>query len=207
MLWKKKRVMPQWEHIGEYYRGKRVYLLNGFIDHEYKLRGVDIPRFDRKDNVWAVNGLWALVPQVSLGFEMHDLGGPSYDALGGMKDFYIEDALKNAKIPVFMPREVPGFVNVLEYPLSRVMKYHGLRAPYFGESLNYCIAFAAMFGVRELVLITGNYPKEVAGERASTEFWCGVAKGRGIRLTKEGNLFRADKWEDFYKPNQYGYRV
>jgi len=197
--------VPAWRHIGQHYTGKQIHLVTGYVDADGNAQGFGTLPDKRAKHIWAVNGLWACIPRVSLGFEMHDLGGPSYDML---PKWYENRCLRDAKIPIFMPEDVPGWSNVHRFPLTEVMRAHNLQRPYFGESLNYCIAFAAMFKVREIIFHGFNYPASphTVGERASTEFWCGIAKANGVKLTPDGDLMKADEWEEFYKPNQYGYR-
>src|SRR3990167_4439325 len=136
-------------------KGKTVHLINGFLDEHHKPRGVDLGDNFIADvmrghapaigeELWCVNGWWHYAPRCTLGFEMHDFGGPSYEAQGEQQPWYMYDVIGKAKIPIFMPRADPRFQHVIEYPLQEVLDYFALKEPYFGESPNYMIAMATM---------------------------------------------------------------
>lgn len=203
------------DDLREKHRGKTVRFISAYVDRSGNSAGIKHSPPPPEDGmlVWTINGWWMKYPYCSLGFEMHDFGGPSYDAMEEYKEAYIEQALRCSDIPVFMPRESAGFPNVHRYPIEEVLDFYGIPDPYFGESPNYAIALAGMWGVKRLDLwgfyYPFGYPK--AGERASTEFWIGMASGKtGMQITignpQENNLLTPDPWEEFYHPMKYGYR-
>ena len=206
----------KWDEAVKGMRGRPIHLISAFVtDGEW--HGInsipDIGHLGADDLIWTINGFWKYLPNCDLGFEMHDFGGPSYEAMDD-PEWYYEECLRKAKCPVFMPREDARFPQVIEYPLDEILRFYSMR-PYFGESPNYCIALAGMLECPQLTLHGFGYPNgyKKQGERASTEFWLGMVKSRGTKITAifDGNdntrlVLTPDEWEDFYEPRMYGYR-
>ena len=119
------------------------------------------------------------------------------------------------KIPVFTSKAYPEYPFMVDYPLEKVLDFH--KIGYFSETIAYAVAFAIMCEVKELHFYgtdyltfeqyeQGNRGDEI-GTRAGTEFWCGVAHARGVKLLRHTN-------SEFLKPqnsnpdimdNFYGY--
>ena len=195
--------------------GATVHLLSAFVAYEGETRkwmGLDEPlhKPPAYEFTWAMNGWWIHVPWCDLGFEMHDFGGPSYEAMGEGGHDYVDKIIGRALVPIFMPRADSRFPHVLVYPLQEVCEFFKLKEPYFGESTNYMIALATLWGVRRLVFHGFQYDPGYlkGGERASTEFWCGIAHSHGVVLDvlPGQNLLWPDPWEDFYEDRIYGYK-
>jgi len=200
--------MKLWQEIAEEYKGKDIQLVSGPCPTPSKKRWeTEMDWSETRDTVWSNNGLWFNIPECTLGFEMHDFGGPSFDAHPNKK-WYLEK-LRTSTIPVFMPHAHPDFPGVVEFPLDEVVAR--FKVKYFGESTNYMIAFAILAEAESITLALGfdHLPgSRVPGERASSEFWCGIAHMSGVRIiVPEGaTALRPDQWEYFYDPRAYGYK-
>jgi len=181
--------------LARLYNRATIHLVNGFLDADGAPCGVNegddfiIEALQGTapadgEHLWCINGWWGHVPMCDLGFEMNDFGGPSYEAMGEMSKWYVDTVIGQSAIPIFMPRVDERFPHVMSYPLEDVCAYFGLPEPYFGESPNYMIALATMWGASELVFHGFCYPPgyQKIGERASTEFWCGIAHAHGVKL-------------------------
>ena len=87
-----------------------------------------------------------------------------------------------ANHPIVSCAKVEGIDNIIEYPLEKVVRHFGLRTPYFAETINYIMAWGIMIGVKSFEFHGVDYFNARDSERASNEFWAGVAKGRGIEI-------------------------
>src|SRR3990167_2756913 len=206
---------PPASGLRDKYLGSTVHLLSAYVEYESQLpnwMGMDEPLHKPASGefTWAINGWWFHVPWCDLGFEMHDFEGPSYKAMGAGVEDYLHQIIGQAAVPIYMPRADLRFPHVLAYPLQEVCEFFKLQEPYFGESPNYMIALATMWGVDRLVFHGFQYPPGYmkGGERASTEFWCGIAHSHGVTLDvlPGQNLLWPDPWEDFYEDRIYGYK-
>jgi len=195
------------ESLAAYYKGKKIAIMgNGpsviFTDSRGQRAGkADFSQY--KYPIWAVNGGWHYHPNTALGFQMDDIKGPAI-LDHPTPDWYV-GLVQNSTIPIITSKEYPDYPTTLAYPLEDIIRFHGLA--YFAESINYMLALAIMWGVSEIDFFGCDYNPERAHERASTEFWCGMARQSGIKLNVPPNsaLLKAVHEEPFYMPGFYGY--
>lgn len=153
--------------------------------------------------MWVVNGGWFYHPTASMGFQMDDLKGPSIESHPNPQ-WYLQ-LVRSATIPIFTTHYYEEFPATIAFPLQDCIKYFG--TTYFAESINYMIALAIMFGVKEIQFYGADYGGTRPQERAATEYWIGIAHRSGIQVTvsPQSELMKA-KWdEEYYMPSFYGY--
>lgn len=155
--------------------------------------------------VWTVNGGWNLHPYSELGFMMDDWASIAHDTDSRTREEKAE-ALRQCKIPVLTTTRYAEFDCLIEYPLEKVIKK--LKQGYFGETTSYMIAFAIFCEASEIHMTGTDYSGCKAAERASTEFWCGYAAAKGIKVvTNTKSHFMCTQLDDRnnHVPNFYGY--
>jgi hypothetical protein len=119
---------------------------------------------------WAINYFH---PKADILFEIHPESHPYHDKLAHER--------ANARligIPV---------ITQADYPLDVVMQEFG--TDYLGSSTDYLIACAILYGKDEIHLygVSMDDRGDHYEKRCATDFWCGVAIGRGIKVTVHGN--------------------
>ena len=72
------------------------------------------------------------------------------------------------------------------FPLEECVKEFGI--PYFNNTISYMIAYALLKGAKEIDTYGVNQASssEYFYEKASVEYWLGVASGRGVKVTING---------------------
>ena len=72
------------------------------------------------------------------------------------------------------------------FPLEECVKEFGI--PYFNNSISYMIAYALLKGAKEIDTFGVNQASssEYFYEKSSVEYWLGIASGRGVRVTING---------------------
>lgn len=90
-----------------------------------------------------------------------------------------EQWLREAPIPIYMVERVPRIPNSVRYPIERVMDGH---LDYFTSTVAFGLALAIQegfthIGLYGIDLIVGD---EYFYQKPCTEFWIGVAHGKGI---------------------------
>ena len=72
------------------------------------------------------------------------------------------------------------------FPLEECIKEFGI--PYFNNTISYMIAYALLKGAKEIDTYGVNQASnsEYFFEKASVEYWLGVASGRGVQVTING---------------------
>ena len=165
------------EQIAAEYRGSEIAILGNGPTMIYRndqggvVGKADFSQYPHP--IWSINGGWHYHPNSRLGFMMDDLKGP---ALSEHPDppWYLA-LTQQATIPILTSKAYPEFPAQVEFPLADVMRFFELA--YFAESINYMIAFAVMIGVERIEFYGADYLNSRPQERASTEFWAGVAHG------------------------------
>jgi hypothetical protein len=81
-----------------------------------------------------------------------------------------------------MHKGVP-YVDLFTYPLKEIVERFG--TDYFSSTVAFAVALAIHRGVAEIDLygVTLEAPSEYAYQKAGVEYWCGVARGMGIKVT------------------------
>lgn len=74
------------------------------------------------------------------------------------------------------------------YPLAEVMAEFG--TDYFGSSTDWLLAYAIYYGGYDEIHLWGVAMDDKGGHyemRCATDFWCGIAIGRGLKVVVHGN--------------------
>ena len=101
----------------------------------------------------------------------------------------LQDVIKrinNLKIPLIAPYKYAEIPLSEPFPLKECIKIYGM--PYFSNTISYMIAYALLGGAKEINIYGVNQASssEYFYEKASVEYWLGMAVGQGIKLTING---------------------
>ena len=183
------------EEIREKHKGRKLVILaNGpSAMDRVDTKGVDkaliqqmeidrlgyVDMSDVTDNLWTMNGAWYYHPNSTLGFNMDDVSTVIPDGNHPQGEWFMS-LMDKSNIPIMTTTEYEEYSDLVAYPIKEVIRYHNMA--YFAESLNYMLAFAIYCEVSEIELHGADYTDdhECPWERASNEFWLGVAHGKGI---------------------------
>jgi len=144
--------------------------------------GLAIAR-DKGCECWGLNDM--RYPELTMLFEMHDFD----ERIKSTNPVHLE-----TKLPVMMNKMYKEVPNCIKYPMQGILDEFEI--PYFNNTICLMIAFALqtrrfkniyVFGVD----YRGAERPEQEFERPCTEFWLGVAMGRGCNLytSKTTNMF------------------
>jgi len=91
------------------------------------------------------------------------------------------------KIPLICPFRYEEIPLSEPFPIEECAKEFG--APYFSNTIGYMIAFAMLKGAKEIELFGVNQASssEYFYEKAGVEYWLGMAVGRGLKVTINGD--------------------
>ncbi len=145
----------------------------------------DAPYADKSWEIWGLNDLYKFkaaddVVRWDRWFELHD------ETLTGNNDRHsfeqrIEEFAK-WDIPVYLQKKHPAVKCSVEYPLEEAIEQFG---GYYTNTISYMIALAIMEGFEEIGIygIDMSVSEEYNAQRPSCEYYLGIAKGKGIKLT------------------------
>jgi len=90
-------------------------------------------------------------------------------------------------IPLIAPFKYEEIPLSESFPLKECVKRFG--TPYFLNTISYMIAYALLQGAKEISLYGINQASssEYFYEKASVEYWLGIANGLGVKITIYGN--------------------
>ena len=152
---------------------------------------------------------WAIHLNSQLGWAMDNMLGPAMGVYGIERCETRLRSMITASHPIVSCVKIKGIDNIIEYPLKKVLQYYDMVHPYFAETVNYIMAWGIMIGVSSFEFHGVDYWGARASERASNEFWAGVAKGKGIDLivNKESHFLRSGPIDGINRhiPDLYGY--
>ncbi len=154
------------------------------------------------DEIWLVNmGLRAF--QGDLCFAMDDMAvyAETYPKYG--------EAMQRWKQPIITCRAYPHIPATVQYPLEDVLRFIPHTKPFFNTTPAYAVPYAAMIGVKKLILSGCDY-RPMAGHPAIEEgaecltFWLGVCLSLGMEfeITPSSTLMGTCSG-----PQWYGYLV
>lgn len=91
------------------------------------------------------------------------------------------------KVPLIAPFKYEEIPLSEAFPLEECIKEFGM--PYFNNTIAYMIAYAMLKGAKEIDLYGVNQASssEYFYEKASVEYWLGIAVGRGVKVTINGD--------------------
>ena len=174
------------------------------IQHKPEMHVVNFSTYPNP--LWVVNGGWWYHKNASLAFAMDDFMSPD-----GLQNHtnpeWFTELHRTSPIPIITSRAYEDFPASLEFPLEQAL--YETNIAYFAESIDYMIVFAILCGVKTIdffgcdYLETDRFPEE----RSSTEFWCGFAHARGIKLNVSpySKLLKAPVRDKYFKHGFYGY--
>jgi hypothetical protein len=130
--------------------------------------------------IWGVNSTH-LLRNVDRIIDIHDRVKPKEE-----KDQIHMEQLRKKSIPTYSQDEMEGFDNVKKYPLDEIVKEFD--TDYFGSGIDYMIALAIYEGATDIHLygVCMMTESEYAHQKASVEYWVGIARGRGIDIKVHG---------------------
>jgi len=174
------------------------------IQHKPVMHVVNFSKYPNP--IWVVNGGWWYHKNAALAFAMDDFMSPDGLQNHNNPEWFTE-LHRNCEIPIITSRAYEDFPASLDFPLERAL--YETKIAYFAETIDYMLVFAVLCGVSEIdffgcdYLETDRFPEE----RSSTEFWCGYAHAKGIRLNVSpySKLLKAPERDKYFKHGFYGY--
>ena len=148
----------------------------------------DAPFDDPSWEIWGLNDHWNMLPRATRWFEAQDRDHCSKAPVSHNPAMTRYDWLKKCPIPLYMPDHYDDAPMSIAYPLEQVQDYvcdlDPMGRNYFTNSVAYMIALAIYegFDVIHLYGVDMAVGSEFNNQRPSCEFWCGIAKGKGIEL-------------------------
>lgn len=131
-------------------------------------------------------------------FELHDPSTSRYHKPERFKTL--------GKDVVCLPRVAKKY-GTTAYPLAQVKKLSGGRN-YFTSSISYMLALAIYEGNKEIEILGVDLVEdsEYAYQRPCMEYWCGIARGRGVNLhiPRQSALLRHSFVYGQERPKEYG---
>ena len=126
--------------------------------------------YEAEGEKWLINYFH---PSGDVLFEIHPVGHPYHDKLSRDR----ENA-RNYGMTLF---------DYTNFPYKTFMKFFG--TDYFGSSTDWLLAYAVSLDAKEVHLwgVTMDDKGDHYEKRCATDFWCGVAIGRGIKVVVHGN--------------------
>lgn len=95
--------------------------------------------------------------------------------------------INDLKVPLICPYKYEEIPLSEPFPLEECRKVFGL--PYFSNTIGYMIAYALLKGAEEISIYGVNQASsgEYTMEKAGVEYWLGIAVGRGVKITINGD--------------------
>lgn len=95
--------------------------------------------------------------------------------------------INQMKVPLIAPFKYEEIPLSQAFPIHECVKEFG--APYFTNTIAFMIAYALLQGVKEIELFGVNQASsgEYFYEKAGVEYWLGIAVGRGVKVTINGD--------------------
>jgi len=118
----------------------------------------------------------------------------------------VVEKINKLNVPLIAPFRYAEIPKSVAFPLKKATEELGMA--YYTNTICYMIAYAIMAGAKEIELFGVNQSSadEYGREKAGVEYWLGVAHGRGIKVSINGEkseLLKArDRWGGEY---MYGY--
>lgn len=146
----------------------------------------DAPYEDKSWEIWSVNNVYNKIRTLPNGrwsrwFDIHET------AINRPK--HIKNLI-NLGCPVYVRDERPDIPNSIVYPLEEIKRefFRNVnRVQFFTSTIAYMIALAIHEGAEEISLFGINQAlqTEYAHHLPCTDFWLGVAVGRGIKVSAQ----------------------
>jgi len=166
---------------------------------------------------WGLNAIrpnWAMPAKWSRWFNLHRVEHLQQEWAKGLKAEF-NWASKNTTIPFYVigvddwlrVGNNAANYNFVEFPMKQFMALNDMRNSYHAGSFDMMVSFAISLGAKEISLhgIKLMDSGEPISARACMEYWCGVAEGRGVKVTTDPDCDLFYQYH-FVKSNSiYGY--
>jgi len=153
------------------------------------------PYDDPDFEIWGLNDLHRFIPKYDRWFELHKEADVIREHAAGRmegRDSWTESykVMSQMTCPVYMQEVNPDIPMSLKFPLKEILNYFSKyfvdkeAVRYFTNSISYMLALAIMEDFKEIHVygVDMAVGTEFQEQRASCEFWLGVAVGRGIKI-------------------------
>ena len=142
---------------------KTVYCLNDYIRQE---------RYGIKPDLLFIMDVLDEKPQIISGI----------DNLGK-----VVEMINQIKVPLIAPFKYEEIPLSQRFPMEECAKEFGM--PYFSNTIAYMIAYALLQKVKEIEIFGVNQAssQEYFYEKSGVEYWLGMAVGRGVKVTLNGD--------------------
>ena len=125
---------------------------------------------------WGITQL-VLWRYVDLVIDMNVYDDLRWGKMERMQNMAAIQKCKNENIP---------YIGLGDYPKDKIVEC--FNTDYFSNTVDYAIALALYRGYKQIDLYGINFTldSEYAYQKPGMDFWCGVAKGMGVRITSHG---------------------
>ncbi len=139
-----------------------IYCLNDYIN---------VQKFGVKPDLLFIMDVLDEKPQIVAG----------HDNLGE-----VVQKINDMGVPLIAPFQYEEIPKSVAFPLEKAVQEFG--QPYFTNTIAYMICYALMAGAKEIHLYGINQASssEYFYEKAGVEYWLGIANGRGVEITING---------------------
>ncbi len=126
--------------------------------------------------IWGITQL-ILMRDVDLVIDMNDYSKNRWGATENLHAIISRNKAKHENVP---------YIDLLNYPLKEII--HDFKTDYFTSTVAFAVALAIYRGATEIDLygVTMEVESEYHYQKPCVDFWCGYAKGRGIKVTSHG---------------------
>lgn len=174
--------------------GKRdKVIIMGYADSSRMLA----PFHDKSFEIWGLNELYLMIPRADRWFEVHT----KYWLKRSHRDKQHLQWLRDAKIPIYMPKKVDDVPMSVTYPLDDILGFFNKnwlndydKFRYLNNSISPMIGLAIYEGFKEIRIygVDMALKKEYREQKPSCEFFVGYAMGAGIKIyiPSESDLLR-----------------
>ena len=143
-------------------------------------------KLDKDVEIWSLNRCYTFLKRWDRWYEVHE--EELFTGRTGLREAGYVDMLKESKVPIYMMHPDPDIPMARQFPMDEIVA-SGLRK-YFTTSISYMLAHAVFehdqgHRIKEIFMygIDMSAFSEYSYQRPSVEYWCGVAEGRGIKVT------------------------
>lgn len=146
----------------------------------YSPTRANAPYNDTEWEIWGINDLWKFndVPRYDRWFDLHTFDtAKEPDKIKG-----IREAFSVGNTPIYLQEVDPDLPNSRRYPIEAIRKEFG---SYFTNTISFMIALAIYEGYEEIGVygVDMSTYGEYSHQRASCEYFLGIAVGKGIKVT------------------------
>ena len=166
-------------------RHRKKLAIVGFATSSRMLAPFD----DDEWEIWAMNQLYRYIPRATRWWEIHNR--PMFEA-DIVRDTDYVAWLQQCPIPIYMADTFSDIPRSVRFPIEALTEEFGIKfigdrfgRPYFTSSPAYMLALGIHLGFEEIGVwgIDLTIGREYEYEKACFEYFLGMARGRGIKVT------------------------